>query len=58
MPKLRACPDCGGEGIVIGPCVASRPASQCYADCPGCFREDVCRTCDGTGEVESEDDDV
>jgi len=52
---FKQCEDCDGEGTVsVGP-NCSYPASMC---CGGCYDEEDCDTCNGSGEVEDTDIDL
>jgi|3_EtaG_2_1085321.scaffolds.fasta_scaffold386544_2 DnaJ-class molecular chaperone len=42
----EACDECWGEGTIdVGP-ICFRPMSEC---CGGCFEEETCPKCNGTG---------
>lgn len=52
---LTTCPDCNGDQQIE---VADRNACREPDCCGGCAHYERCGTCDGTGEVESDDTDT
>ena len=53
--EMIECPDCEGQGFIetTSPSQCSTPRNEC---CGGCFGEVDCETCDGTGEIDKEDE--
>lgn len=53
--EYKECSDCEGSGEVhtMAPSECTEPIDVC---CGGCFGEEECETCNGTGEIEKEDD--
>ena len=51
--ELIECPHCE-EGQVEGPRECFKPMSEC---CGGCYTYSECEECNGTGEIEKEDED-
>lgn len=54
MPdEIVECPDCAGSGEI-----ETTSPSQCNVYrgdcCGGCYGEEECETCNGTGEIEEE----
>jgi DnaJ-class molecular chaperone len=53
--ETEECPDCEGSGEIY-----TTSPSQCtvYRNdcCGGCFGEVECETCNGTGEIEKDDE--
>lgn len=52
-PETDTCPDCYGEGCQEHLWDCMKPASVC---CGGCTTKVKCETCNGTGEVELEEE--
>jgi hypothetical protein len=53
--KMKECPDCEGEGKLYEDTSrqCTTPRSEC---CGGCGYYYDCQSCNGTGEIEDEDD--
>lgn len=50
---MKTCEDCNGEGTQDEFNCSVGSASLC---CGGCYKEVTCETCDGSGEVEYEEE--
>lgn len=51
--STTTCPDCRGDGTLE---VSDRDRCKVRDCCGGCAHHERCATCDGTGLVESDDD--
>jgi hypothetical protein len=53
--EMEECPDCGGDGYIetTSPSQCTQSIDEC---CGGCYGEVDCETCNGTGEIEKEDE--
>jgi hypothetical protein len=56
---MKACELCNGDGEVVLSCCTGDPVDSDFMICPACHEhlgEETCPDCDGTGEVDDEQD--
>tara|TARA_R110002020_G_scaffold456740_1_gene673385 strand:+ start:1660 stop:1830 length:171 start_codon:yes stop_codon:yes gene_type:complete len=56
MPNKEDCPDCNGDGTTDDTCQYCNGKSYTHGFLVACKECGICQTCEGTGEVEEEEE--